>query len=182
MTKIFDKENFDLNFLKENSVFIYPTDTIYGIGCDATNEEAVKRIRDIKNRDKNPFSVIAPSKEWILKNCVVDEKWLNKLPGPYTLILKLKNKNCVAFNVSFSNTLGVRIPDHWFNEVVKKINKPIITTSVNKSGEKFMSSIESLDESIKGKIDFIIYEGEKISKPSTLIDLSKDKIEIKKRD
>ncbi|UCG94990.1 MAG: Sua5/YciO/YrdC/YwlC family protein, partial [archaeon] len=79
----------------QGSVFIHPTDTIYGLGCDATRYNSVIRIRQIKQREQKPFSVIAPSKEWILENCVVGEADLTRLPGPYTLILKLKQK-CVA--------------------------------------------------------------------------------------
>tara|TARA_Y100000034_G_C6812031_1_gene364973 strand:- start:354 stop:851 length:498 start_codon:yes stop_codon:yes gene_type:complete len=164
--KIYNKEEFNKNKeelltkIKEGNIFIYPTDTIYGIGCDARNFEAVKRIRELKNRDEKPFSVIAPSKEWIIDNC--EEKNLDKLPGPYTLILKLKNKECVASNVSGLDTLGVRIPDHWF-----KVDIPIVTTSVNKSDKNNMTSLEDLDKDIK--VDFIIYEGEKKGKSSKII-------------
>ena len=164
--KIYNKEEFNenkeeiLTKIKGGNIFIYPTDTIYGIGCDARNFNAVKRIRELKNRDEKPFSVIAPSKEWIINNC--EEKNLNKLPGPYTLILKLKNKECVASNVSGLNTLGVRIPDHWF-----KVDIPIVTTSVNKSDKTNMTSLEDLDKDIK--VDFIIYEGEKKGKSSRII-------------
>ena len=74
------------------SIFIYPTDTIYGIGCNAEESKLVEKIREIKNRDKKPFSIIAPSIKWILENCETTEKEISKyLPGPYTLILKKKN-------------------------------------------------------------------------------------------
>ena len=84
------------------SVFIHPTDTIYGIGCDAQNSGSVKKVRKLKGRAANPFSVIAPSLDWVNENCIVTrqgEEWLDKLPGPYTLIFKLKN-NCVAKEVN----------------------------------------------------------------------------------
>ena len=67
-----------INKLKKE-VFIYPTDTIYGIGCDATNSELVKQIRKIKQRDKKPLSVIAPSKKWILDNFKVKKDLINNL-------------------------------------------------------------------------------------------------------
>ena len=162
--------------LKENSpIFIYPTDTIYGIGCDATNKEAVEKIRDAKQRKENPFSVIAPSKEWIDENCIVNENakdWIKRLPGPYTLVLKMKNQ-CVAENVApGKDSLGIRIPDHWFSNFAQEIGIPIITTSVNKSGNDPMTSLDDLDAEIKSKLDFIVYEGEKKGKPSRIIDLT----------
>src|SRR3989344_9285820 len=85
------------------AVFIHPTDTIYGIGCNAQNSNAVKKVRNLKGRAANPFSVIAPSLEWIKENCIVAkqaEEWIDKLPGPYTLILKLKSSNRVAKEVN----------------------------------------------------------------------------------
>ena len=75
----------------KTEIFIYPTDTIYGLGCDATNEKLVKELREIKNRDDKPLSVIAPSVKWIFDNFDVGLELLEKyLPGPYTLLLKKK--------------------------------------------------------------------------------------------
>ncbi|MEK6828394.1 MAG: L-threonylcarbamoyladenylate synthase [Nanoarchaeota archaeon] len=157
------------------AVFIHPTDTIYGIGCNAELSSAVRKVRQLKARSSNPFSVIAPSLEWINKNCVVTkeaEEWLEKLPGPYTLILKLKN-NCVAKEVNPSlNTLGIRIPNHWIRNLVSEAEIPVVTTSVNRANEDYMTSLEDLDPAIKGGIDFVLYEGKKESKPSKIIDLT----------
>ena len=169
-----------LNKIRKGALFVHPTDTIYGISCDATNEESVKKIREVKGRMTNPFSIWVPSIEWIRKNCQVNknaEEWLEKLPGQYTLILKLKNKDVVAKEVIPGiDAIGVRLPDHWFSAIVRDLNKPIITTSANKAGEPFMTSLENLDEEIKGKVQFIIYEGEKKSRPSKIIDLTKGTI------
>jgi tRNA threonylcarbamoyl adenosine modification protein (Sua5/YciO/YrdC/YwlC family) len=173
------------NKIKEGTLFIHPTDTIYGIGCNATNHKSVYRVRESKERYTAPFSVIAPSKDWIRQNCEVNEKveeWLDKLPGPYTLILKLKDKGAIAPNVNMDmDTLGVRIPDHWFSEVVAEIGIPIVTTSANITKSNFMTSEEDLDPKITSKIDFMIYEGEKHGKPSRLVDLTKDDVDIIER-
>ncbi len=171
--------------VRNGAVFIHPTDTIYGIGCDATNESAVQRIRGIKSRFKLPFSVIAPSKEWITKNCVITKKvedWIEKLPGPYTFILKLKNKKAIAESTNYGmDTIGVRIPDHWFSGFVRELGVPCITTSANRVGDNYMTKMEDLNPEIKAKVDFIIYEGPKTGRPSQLINFEKEEVEIKTR-
>jgi L-threonylcarbamoyladenylate synthase len=176
------KEKF-LKKIEGGEVFIHPTDTIYGIGCDATNDEAVERVRKIKQREEMPFSVIAPSKKWIYDNCDVKSnafKWIEKLPGPYTLIFKLINKEAVSKHVNCGwGTIGVRIPKHWFSEVIAELGFPVVSTSANIAGEAFMTSIDDLDSKIR--VDFIIYEGEKKGKPSTIINLVEEKEEIIER-
>lgn len=187
--KVLTKEEVEVNkevileVMKNGAIFIHPTDTIYGIGCNATEEEFVDCVRDIKERPNTPFSVIAPSKEWIRQNCVVNEnaeKWLKKLPGPYTFILNVKNS--VAKNVAPGlNTLGVRIPDHWFSKLVGELGLPVVTTSANKAGGDFMTSLDNLGEEIKQKIEFIIYEDEKHGSPSTIVDLTGEESKVKER-
>ena len=78
-------------------------------------------------------------------------------------------------------TLGIRIPEHWTSNIAKELNTPIVTTSANVTTKEFMTSIDNLDPTIKSKVDFIIYEGEIKGHPSTLIDLTKETVEIKKR-
>lgn len=187
--KILTKDEINVNkevileVMKNGAIFIHPTDTIYGIGCNATRKKFIERVREIKGRPNTPFSVIAPSKKWIRKNCVVNEKaekWLKKLPGPYTLILRAKDN--VAKNVAPGlDTLGVRIPDHWFSKIVEELGIPVVTTSANKAGEDFMTSLEDLDEEIKPKIELIIYEGEKHGRPSKIVDLTGKKVKVKER-
>ena len=160
----------------DGAVFIHPTDTIYGLGCNAQISSSVKKIRMLKSRVKNPFSVIAPSIEWIRENCIVSkegEHWLKKLPGPYTLIFQLKNEKCVAKEVNAGlKTLGVRIPKHWISRLAADADVPIVTTSANKSGEEYMTSLDNLDSSIKNGIELALYEGEKEGRPSKLVDLT----------
>ena len=160
-------------WIKEGKVFIYPTDTIYGIGCNADNEFSVKRIRKIKISNK-PFSVIAPSKEWIKENCECGEE-LEKLPGPYTFIYKTKYKSEVNKGIE---TLGVRIPDHEFSQYVKKVGVAFVTTSVNQSGEEAISSIKDIPADILGKVDIIIDVGEIKGKASKIIDYSQSEKKV----
>ncbi len=159
------------------AVFIYPTDTIYGIGCDATNDASVQRIRQLKGRETKPFSIIAPSIDWIKENCELSAKakpWLVKLPGPYTLILPLKNPNSVSAQTNMGmKTIGVRMPNHWISELVAQLNKPVVTTSVNTAGNSPGTKREELEQFA---VDFIIYEGEKKGAPSTIVDLVSGKV------
>ena len=171
--------------IAEGAVFIYPTDTIYGIGCDAANNNAVKRVRKIKQRLQQPFSVAVPSKGWILKNCSVSaaaRRWLKKLPGPYTLLLKLKRKKEVAATViPKTNIIGVRIPNNWFSKIVAELNIPIVSTSANITKKKHMTSLKDLNPEVARKVDFIIYEGKKKGRPSKIVKTHSNKVEIMQR-
>ncbi len=174
--KAFLEDKAVLSDIAKGAVFIYPTDTIYGIGCDATDDRAVKRIRKLKGRKSNPFSVIAPSIEWIKDNCVLTntaKAWLLKLPGPYTLLINLKKPAvCPQTNMGLK-TLGIRIPDHWISGVVARVGKPVVTTSVNLEGKPFATKLEQME---KFDVDFVIYEGEKTGRPSTVVDTVSGKI------
>lgn len=150
-------------------VFIYPTDTIYGIGCNANNKKLVDKIRILKGRYNTPFSVIAPNIAWILKNCQTTKEKINKfLPGPYTLILKKKNKDFLK-HVSQTEFLGVRIPKHPMTKILQKTKKPIITTSVNLSGKSPANNIKDIPKQIKEKVKIIIDAGTLSGKPSKII-------------
>ena len=70
----------------------------------------------------------------------------------------------------------MRIPEHWFSNVVEALRFPIITTSVNKAGQQFMTCLENLDQEMKGKINFIVYEGEKKARPSKIVNLVEGKV------
>lgn len=174
-----------LDKIEQGAIFIYPTDTIYGIGCNAMDEEAVNKIREIKDRSNAPFSVIAPSKSWIFKNCETPDEadeWLQKLPGPYTLVFKLKNGNCIAKAVTQGlDTLGVRQPNHWLMDAFEALGMPIVTTSVNKTGQMFMTSVEDINPDIKAKVSFIIDDGERKAKPSNIIHFHDSEVKIRDR-
>ncbi len=157
-------------------VFVYPTDTIYGIGCDATNVESVGKIREIKKREMKPFSVIAPSFEWIENNFIVDFDIKKFLPGPYTLLLKKKDINFLK-HISENDRVGVRIPKNDFCFSVQEIGVPFVTTSVNLSGEPFARSILDIKKEILDLVNEVVNVGELNGNPSTLII---DGLEIKR--
>ena len=167
--------------IRAGKIFIYPTDTIYGIGCDATNEEAVQKIRALKQRETKPFSVIPPSAEWIVENCIRpadkgDTSW-PPASGPFTYFVRTKNNRCVAPGIDEekTGTLGLRMTNrsHWFMREIARAGVPFVSTSVNISGKPHMTSLTDLDPHLAEKIDIIIYEGPLVGKPSQKIDLTK---------
>jgi len=171
------KESSIIQAIKQGNIFIYPTDTIYGLGCDATNIFAVEKIKNIKQRDKDkPLSIIAPSIDWIKKHLIVDVELEKYLPGPYTILLKKKD-NSFMNHVSNNEMLGIRIPDNDFTKIIQKAGLPFITTSVNLGGESFLTKISDLKSEIKNAVHHIIDIGELNGKPSTLI---KDGKEVKR--
>jgi tRNA threonylcarbamoyl adenosine modification protein (Sua5/YciO/YrdC/YwlC family) len=180
-----DQKPLILSQIKAGAIVIHPTDTIYGIGCNALINNSVKRIRDLKDRPEQPFSLIAPSINWIRANCVVTdeaEEWLKKLPGPYTLVLPLKDEGFFSSEISYGKkTLGIRYPNHWIKDLVEDLGYPLVTTSVNKKGHQFMTCVENLDPDIEKGVDIVIHDGELVGSPSQIIRFDKDETEIIKR-
>ena len=173
--ELVQKQRIFLKKIEKGSLFIHPTDTVYGIGCNALNDEAVKKIREIK-KSSMPFSIIVPNIDWIYENCVVTpnvEKWIKNLPGPVTLILKLKNKNAVSRHVNLDlETIGVRIPNHWISDLVNKLGYPVVSTIIMNEDQTILVSPENLHHDVVPHVDFAINEGELSNNRSRIINLS----------
>ena len=159
-------------------VLVYPTDTLYGIGCDATNKDAVDKVYEIKKRDRDkPVSVLVGGLSQLIKYFDINGEELNYLtrylPGPYTFLLKPK----VKMYVSNNEKVGVRVPNHIFiRKVALRSGKPIVTTSANISGKEPPTSINDVKD-ILDKIDLAIDGGEtKHTGPSTIVDIEERKI------
>jgi L-threonylcarbamoyladenylate synthase len=126
--------------LKNGKVIIYPTDTVYGLGANALDEKAVRKVFEIKKRDfKKPISIIVRDLEMAKKVASFDkdtEKILKKIfPGPVTAIL-YKKKILPDILTGGSNKVGIRIPDCKFTQaLMQELDFPITTTSANISGE-----------------------------------------------
>lgn len=163
-----------IDAIKSGAIFIYPTDTIYGLGTNALLSASVNKIRELKKRKAKPFSVIVPDKDWIIENCKAEIENLNKyLPGPYTLIVTRKQTGCVASGVNpLDDTLRVRIPDHWFSALVAEAGVPFVTTSVNISGTPHMEKLEDVPQEILDQVDYVVYEGEKKGQKSEKVVLT----------
>jgi len=158
-------------------IFIYPTDTIYGIGGNPFDENVVKRISAIKGRnEKKQFVWLVSDFENLLN--YVDITFNNHLdflqkiwPGPVSVILNLNER---AKKINDFDTIAVRIPDNNFlQKLLKEIKQPLISTSVNRSGEEPANEIKLIAKNFSKEVDAIIYNSDLVKhSPSTLIDLT----------
>jgi len=153
-----------INILKKGGVIVYPTDTLYGFGVDANNNYAIERINKLKNRH-SPMSVIACRFEQAMSWTNIKEKDIEIakkiLNSSSTLILDAK-KNIVSNKILGNNntTLGVRIPKHKYcYDISKEYDKPITTTSVNRSGEQPLNDPKSIFKIFGKSIDLLIDDG-----------------------
>ena len=149
--------------LKNGGVIVYPTDTLYGFGCDAKNESAIKKINTIKGR-KAPMSVLAPNIEIAAKwmNISQDDKniVLEKLGGFTTIIVPVKVGITSPSITGNNHTLGLRIPVHKFcQKLSKAYPNPITTTSVNRTSQKPLTNPEKILSEFSREIDLIIEDG-----------------------
>ena len=170
--------------LKSGGLVIYPTETLYGIGVDATNPKAIKKLTKYKNRPfGKPYSIVVTdqkmAEEYVELNSVAKNVYREFLPGPLTVISKGKHK--LAKGVESENgTLGIRIPDYKLViETVRKLGKPITATSANASYKKRPYAIADILNNISNKqkmlIDLIIDAGDlPHNEPSTVIDTTLD--------
>ena len=139
--------------IRAGEIFVYPTDTVYGLGCNAEFEKGVIMIKMAKGNDEaKRFSVIAPGKEWIWGNTALSKE--NRefidtiLPGPYTVVVKAGSKAPRAV-VSGDGTIGIRIPRHPFSDIVREAGVPMVSTSLNLSGKEPVQSIKQIPDRIK---------------------------------
>lgn len=157
--------------LRRGAIIVYPTDTIYGIGCSALAPRSIRRIRALKGTN-HPLSVIAPSKEWIRRHLKVRyPAFLSRLPGPVTLILEKKNPGFLK-DAAPGNTLGVRMLPGHFHRLVRRAGIPVITTSVNRTGKRPIRRISQIPQSFLSHIDVVIDGGVLNNPPSRIFDLT----------
>lgn len=177
--------------LKNGGLVIYPTETCYGVGVNALNEDAVSRLLKYKRRPEGKAVSIAVSdismaEKYVEINQVAKNVYKNFLPGPVTVISKDLNKVCKDLT-SEENTLGVRIPKYLLvTEIIKECGFPITATSANSSGKKNPYKISDILENITAKqkelIDLIIDAGElEHNPPSTVIDTTKEEMKVLRR-
>ncbi|MEN8187437.1 MAG: L-threonylcarbamoyladenylate synthase [Bacteroidota bacterium] len=172
--------------LRDGGLIIYPTDTVYGLGCDITNTKALNKIAKLRGvkLEKANFSFICYDlsnlSDYIKQVDTPTYKILKRtLPGPYTFILNGNNNLPKVFKKK--KTVGIRIPDNNIaREIVKKLGNPIVSTSIYDEDEviEYTTDPELIFEKWRDKVDLVIDGGYGDNLASTVVDLTGDEIEI----
>lgn len=170
--------------LRKGGIIIYPTDTVYGLGCDITNAKALEKVARIKQikLDKANFSFICNDlsnlSEYVRQIDTPTYKLLKRaLPGPYTFILNGNNNLPKAFKKK--KTVGIRIPDNNIvRQVVKELGNPIVSTSIYDEDEviEYTTDPELIFEKWQDRVDLVLDGGYGGNVASTILDVSGDEI------
>ena len=164
-------------------MIVYPTDTIYGIGCDIKSKNAIERIQRIKGRDaKKPMSFVCADVADISIYAHVSKfafRLLKRLlPGPFTFILPATKETPRVLR-SKQKTVGVRIPDHPVTAaLVQQLGRPLLSTSANRSEEEVLTDPVDLERELGPQVDMILGCGILPVQPSTVVSLIDDEIQI----
>ena len=165
--------------LKKGGVILYPTDTIWGIGCDATNPEAVNRIYKIKKREDTKSMLV------LMENPALLDRYVEEVPEvawdlveitttPLTVIYP-KAKNLAQNLIAADGSIGIRFTKEEFtSKLLQRFRRPLVSTSANISGENSAAIYDEISEKIKSQVDYIVeYRQDDItaSKPSGIIKL-----------
>jgi tRNA threonylcarbamoyl adenosine modification protein (Sua5/YciO/YrdC/YwlC family) len=181
------KINHVVEVLSSGGIIVYPTDTIYGIGCDLMNRRAVERlckIMEIKPQKLNLSFIcndLSHLSEYVKRiDTPVFKMLKNSLPGPFTFIFE-SNSNVPKILEVNKKTVGIRIPDHNIpRAIVKLLGNPLITSSIKDDDKikEYTTEPEEIFEDFKHKVDLVIDGGPGGNIPSTVVDLSKDEPEL----
>lgn len=170
-----------LQILKKGGIILYPTDTVWGIGCDATRDDAVERIFKLKQRDDQKAMICLVSSIRML------EKHVEEVPAPaYDIIEYTDNPTTIIYDfpmkvarnlIPEDNSLGIRVTEDLFcQKLIAKLGRPLVSTSANISGFPAPQSYSEIAPLILNGVDYIVnlHRDRKCSSPSTIIKLKND--------
>ena len=171
-----------LKVITEGGIILYPTDTIWGIGCDATNTEAIKRIFKLKQRDEAKSMIVLIDTENKLESYISDVN-----PLAYDLIAYAENpltlvmpgaKNLSPAIINKDGSIGIRVVKHPFCEqLIQRLRKPLVSTSANISGKASPQYFAQVDDEIINGVDYVVdleQHDMEIKNPSTIMRLEPD--------
>ena len=172
--------------LRDGGLIIYPTDTVYGLGCDITNTRALERVARIKKvkLDKANFSFICYDlsnlSSYVRQIDTPTYKLLKRaLPGPYTFVLQGSNK--LPKHFKNKKTVGIRVPDNnIIRNIVRELGNPIVSTSIYDEDEviEYTTDPELIYEKWRNQVELVIDGGYGGNVPSTIIDVSGDEVSV----
>jgi len=180
-----DKIERIVRVLKSGGVIIYPTDTVYGVGCDFGNAKAVQRVCQIKNTKPESLSFICYDLSEIAEytrglSTPIFKVMKKALPGPFTFILNASNSVPKVLNAK-KKTVGIRVPNNNIpRDIVRSLGNPIITTSIHDEDEilEYSTDPELIFEKYKNLVDIVIDGGYGANVASTVVDCSNDDFEV----
>jgi len=176
-----------VDILKRGGIVVYPTDSVYGLGCDINNQKAAERIAKLKGTklEKANFSFIFDDLSHLSDytrpiNNYIYKVMKRNLPGPFTFILDANNNVPKIFK-SKKKTIGIRIPDNnIIRKIVEELGNPIMTTSVHDDDEivEYITDPELIYENFKDKVDIVVDGGYGNNVASTVVNCVGDEIDI----
>jgi len=177
-----------VNCLRDGGVIIYPTDTVYGIGCDITKKRAVERIAKLKGiaAEDAKFAMIFYDLSHLADYTKpIENRFFrtmkSALPGAFTFILEANNSVPKIFNKQKKKEVGIRVPDHAVpREIVRVLGNPIVTTSLHDSDElvDYTTDPQLIYENFKDQVDLIIDGGYGNNIPSTIVNCTSGDFEV----
>ena len=167
--------------IKNGGIILYPTDTVWGIGCDATNQEAVAKIYKLKQRAETQSMICLMNGEKMMYNVfkeIPEVAWqiLDLSENPTTLVLD-NPRNVAANLIATDKTLGIRLVKEPFCfKLMERMKRPLVSTSANISGQATPKSFKEINPEIIKGVDYIVnlYHDKIAGKPSTIIKLTND--------
>jgi len=168
--------------VKHGGVIIYPTETVYGLGCDPMNPDAIRYLNELKNRDNNKGLILIASNLDQLEKLIdvpdiKDKKKIMQIDKPVSWIVPTKN-NTPDWLTGNTRTLAIRISNHpVVKDICEQLKSPLVSTSANPSGKKPALNALKLHDYFQNKVDAILISSDKqLGQPSTLKYLHNDKI------
>jgi L-threonylcarbamoyladenylate synthase len=150
-----------LKVLQDGGIILYPTDTIWGIGCDATNAEAVKKIYDLKQRDEAKSMIVLLDSDSKLQSYIAEVPdvaydLIEYAENPLTLVMP-GAKNLAANLINEDGTIGIRVTNHEFcKQLLQRFRKPIVSTSANISGQASPKNFNGVADEIIEGVDYVV--------------------------
>lgn len=169
--------------LRGDGVIVYPTDTVYGLGCDIRSKKALERVRRIKRIDnKRHLSFVFADLKTISQYAQVSDnayKILRRyLPGPYTFVLKA-TRLVPRIVLTKRNEVGIRIPDNRICQaLVAELGNPILSSSVRMPDDQLLDDPREIDNIYKGQVDLVVDGGVFLPEPSSIISLLEDEPQV----